>query len=98
MQNYAATFLYTGTSAPELQELIDAAERVCQEDFGKTSAMTLLKKKADATRTATCWGDQAFVSSAGCPAVSRFRMLLCAQQELKTRAQAPFAAVATAAD
>ena len=63
----------THYSAPELQELIDAAERVCQEDFGKTSAMTLLKKKADATRTATCWGDQAFVSSAGCPAVSRFR-------------------------
>jgi hypothetical protein len=26
--------------------LIDAAERVCHEDFGKTSAMTLLKKKA----------------------------------------------------
>ena len=27
-------------------QLIDAAERVCHEDFGKTSAMTLLKKKA----------------------------------------------------
>jgi hypothetical protein len=36
----------THYSAPELQELIDVAERVCHEDFGKTSAMTLLKKKA----------------------------------------------------
>ena len=36
----------THYSAPELQELIDAAERVCCDDFGKTSAMTLLKKKA----------------------------------------------------
>ncbi len=36
----------THYSAPELQELIEAAERVCGQDFGKTSAMTLLKKKA----------------------------------------------------
>jgi hypothetical protein len=36
----------THYSAPELQELIDAAERVCCDDFGKTSALTLLKKKA----------------------------------------------------
>ncbi len=36
----------THYSAPELQELIDAAERVCHDDFGKTSAVTLLKKKA----------------------------------------------------
>jgi aspartate/tyrosine/aromatic aminotransferase len=32
--------------ALELQELIEAAERVCYENFGKTSAVTLLKKKA----------------------------------------------------
>jgi integrase len=36
----------THYSAPELQELIDAAERVCDNDLGKTSAVTLLKKKA----------------------------------------------------
>ena len=36
----------THYSAPELRELIDAAERVCHDDFGKTSAVTLLKKKA----------------------------------------------------
>ena len=36
----------THYSAPELQELIDAAERVCCDDFGKTSAVTLLRKKA----------------------------------------------------
>jgi integrase len=36
----------THYSAPELQELIDAAERACFENFGKTSARTLLKKKA----------------------------------------------------
>jgi integrase len=36
----------THYSAPELQELIEAAERVCHDDFGKTSAVTLLKKKA----------------------------------------------------
>ena len=36
----------THYSAPELQELIEAAERVCVLDFGKTSAMTLLKKRA----------------------------------------------------
>jgi hypothetical protein len=36
----------THYSAPELRELIDAAERVCHDDFGKTLAMTLLKKKA----------------------------------------------------
>jgi len=36
----------THYSAPELQELIEAAERVCHNDFGKTSAVTLLKKKA----------------------------------------------------
>ena len=36
----------THYSAPELQELIEAAERVCGLDFGKTSAMTLLKKRA----------------------------------------------------
>jgi hypothetical protein len=29
-----------------LQELMEAAERVWHEDFGKTWAMTLLKKKA----------------------------------------------------
>ena len=36
----------THYSAPELQELFDAAERVCGQNFGKTSAMILLKKKA----------------------------------------------------
>jgi len=36
----------THYSAPELQELIEAAERVCGQDFGKTSAVTLLRKKA----------------------------------------------------
>jgi hypothetical protein len=36
----------THYSAPELQELIEAAEKVCDENFGKTSARTLLKKKA----------------------------------------------------
>ena len=40
----------THYSAPELQELIDAAERVCHEEFGKTSAMTLLKKKRSTDR------------------------------------------------
>lgn len=35
----------THYSSPELQELIEAAERVCYENFGKTSAVTLLKKK-----------------------------------------------------
>jgi integrase len=36
----------THYSAPELQELIEATERVCGQNFGKTSAVTLLKKKA----------------------------------------------------
>jgi hypothetical protein len=30
----------THYSAPELQELIEAAERVCHDDFGKISAVT----------------------------------------------------------
>ena len=36
----------THYSAPELQELIEAAERVCGQNFGKTSARTLLRKAA----------------------------------------------------
>lgn len=36
----------THYSAPELEELISAAELVCDENFGKTSARTLLKRKA----------------------------------------------------
>ena len=33
-------------SAPELQELIEAANRVCAGDSGKTPALTLIKTKA----------------------------------------------------
>lgn len=33
-------------SAPELEELIRAANKVCGEETGKTPALTLLKRKA----------------------------------------------------
>jgi len=31
--------------APKLQELIDAAERICHEDFGKTLAICFRRRK-----------------------------------------------------
>jgi len=34
----------THHSLPELQELLEAADRVCYENFGKNSVMTSLKK------------------------------------------------------
>ena len=36
----------THYSAPELEELIAAAERVCAEKSGKTPALVMLKRKA----------------------------------------------------
>jgi hypothetical protein len=45
-------------SEPELQELIAAAEPVCYDDFGNTSAVTLLKKRVDrqSKDIAECFG------------------------------------------
>ena len=35
----------THYSAPELQELLDAANRVCEQQSGKTPALVILKEK-----------------------------------------------------
>ena len=32
-------------SAPELRELIDAVQRICRDESGKTPALTLLKRQ-----------------------------------------------------
>jgi hypothetical protein len=45
-QTIARSLVPLQENTPEWQELIEAAERVCHDDFGKTSAVTLLKKKA----------------------------------------------------
>jgi hypothetical protein len=44
----------THYSAPEMQELIEAPERVCAKDFGKTSAVTLLTVNRLIWQSNTC--------------------------------------------
>ncbi len=41
----------THYSAPELEELLEAANRVCDSKSGKTPALVVLKQKATATRS-----------------------------------------------
>ena len=43
----------THYSAPELEELVEAANRVCDSKSGKTPALIVLKQKAAATREAS---------------------------------------------
>ncbi len=43
----------THYSAPELEELLDAANRVCETKSGKTPAMVVLKQKAPTATTVT---------------------------------------------
>ena len=40
-------------SAPELRELIDAAQRICSDKSGKTPALTLLKRQTASGDTAS---------------------------------------------
>jgi hypothetical protein len=39
----------THYSAPELEELFEAANRVCGEKLGKTSTLVVLKQKAESS-------------------------------------------------
>jgi len=38
-------------SAPELRELIDAAQRICRDESGKTPALTLLKRQTASSKS-----------------------------------------------